>query len=147
MENGADVDHPLLSVASPIMLILSIYFYVSVPVPNPRPLSLLPSITPTSVSSTMSRLNTDHMTEPLQRCDKSALISVVKNLCVRFQYILQDFVEEPEGNDGALDRHEVIIIIQAALLKMRRAEKRQQDKDRVAFTVVVGAGVATTKGS
>ena len=40
---------------------------------------------------------------------------------------------------------DVMTVIREALLEMQVAEKRQQDKDRIAFTVVVGAGVAAGK--
>jgi hypothetical protein len=59
-----------------------------------------------------------------------------------FDNMLQDHVGDPDTNDGELDRGDVITIVQEALREMQRAEKHQQDKDRIAFAVVVGAGVA-----
>jgi hypothetical protein len=48
----------------------------------------------------------DYLNEPLQRCDKNALVGIVKNLCVYFQDVLQSYVEEPEDeeNNGELNR-------------------------------------------
>ena len=84
-------------------------------------------------------------TELLQRCDKNALVSVVKNLCVKFQEILEWHEDEPEENNSELNSEYLKSIIHKELLEMQVAKKRQQDKDRNAFTVVVGAGVATGK--
>jgi WD40 repeat protein len=87
--------------------------------------------------STMENLN-----GLLQRCDKNALVGVVKRLCAMFQ---EKYLDEPEEHDGELDSEDVKTIIHEALFKMQVAEKRQQDKDRNAFTVAVGAGVTVGK--
>jgi WD40 repeat protein len=84
--------------------------------------------------------------ELLQRCDRNALFGVVTGLCDMFQgHYLQHLLEEPEDNDGTLNSEDVKTVIRAELLKMRVAEKCQQDKDLNAFTVVSGAGVAAAK--
>jgi WD40 repeat protein len=84
----------------------------------------------------------EYLNEPLQRCDKNALVSIVKSLCVKFQDTLESHVDYPEDNNGELNSEGVKTIIHKALFEMQVAEKRQQDKDRNAFTVVVGAVVA-----
>jgi hypothetical protein len=85
----------------------------------------------------------EHLNELLQRCDKNALVDIVKSLCVNFQDVLEYYVEEPQDNNGELEPFiNVKSIIQDALIIMQVAEKRQQETDRNAFTVVVGAGVA-----
>jgi WD40 repeat protein len=84
----------------------------------------------------------EYLNEPLQRCDKNALVGIAKRLCVKFQDILEHYVAYPEENNGELNSADVKSIVNKALFEMQVAEKRQQDKDRSAFTVVVGAGVA-----
>jgi hypothetical protein len=42
----------------------------------------------------------EYLDEPLQRCDKNALVGIVKILCVKFQDILEHHVEYPEENNG-----------------------------------------------
>ena len=61
----------------------------------------------------------------------------MKKLCAMFQATYLDELEDA----GELNSGDVETIIQEALFEMQVAEKRQQDKDRNAFTVVVGAGV------
>jgi WD40 repeat protein len=78
------------------------------------------------------------LNEPLQRCDKNALVGVVKSLCAMFQERYLDELEDP----FELDSEDVKTIIQEALLEMQVVAKRQQEKDRITFSVVVGAGVA-----
>jgi WD40 repeat protein len=84
----------------------------------------------------------EYLNEPLQRCDKNALVDIVKNLCAMFQDILELHVDYPEANNGELNSADVKSIIHQTLFEIQVAEKRQQDKDRNAFSVVVGAGVA-----
>jgi WD40 repeat protein len=82
----------------------------------------------------------ESLSKLLQGCDKNALVGVVKHLCVR----LENHESDPETH-AELHSNEVKPIIRKAMLEMKVAEKRQQDKDRSAFTVVVGAGVAAGK--
>jgi hypothetical protein len=49
----------------------------------------------------------EYLNEPLQRCDKNALLGIVKSLCVEFQDILEYYVLEPEENNGELDSEDV----------------------------------------
>ena len=78
--------------------------------------------------------------ELLQQCDKNALVGVVKSLCVASE----EYLDDPEGSD-ALDSEKAKIIVLEALTGMKVAKQRQQDKDRNAFLVVLGAREAAGK--
>ena len=71
----------------------------------------------------------EHLNELLQRCDKNALVDIVKSLCVNFQDVLEYYVEEPQDNNGELEPFiNVKSIIQDALIIMqvaKNASKRQ----------------------
>ena len=56
------------------------------------------------------------LNEPLQRCDKNALVGIVNSLFVEFQGILEHYVDHPEENNGELDSECVKTIVQEALL-------------------------------
>jgi WD40 repeat protein len=74
------------------------------------------------------------LNELLQQCDKNALVGVVKSLCV----VSEEYLEYPEEAD-ALDCKKVEDVVREALFKMQVAKQCQQDKDRNAFAVVLGA--------
>ena len=77
--------------------------------------------------------------ELLQRCDKNTLVGVVKSLCV----VSEEYLNDPEVADEFSE--EIKDIVRKALMEIKLAEKRQQDKDRNAFAVVLGAREATGK--
>jgi WD40 repeat protein len=73
------------------------------------------------------------LTDMLQRCDKKALVGVLKSLYMT----LEDYQDDPEEN-AELHSDDVKGFIHRALFQMQVFEKHQQDKDRNAFTVVLG---------
>jgi hypothetical protein len=81
--------------------------------------------------------------EVLQRCDKNMLVAVVARLCVMFQteHIREawqrlDLIRgDPQRQERRLDL-DVKVAIYEALFETQVAEKRAQDKDHDAFTVV-----------
>ena len=79
-------------------------------------------------AGTMEELN-----QMLQRCDKNALVAVVKSLYLHNE------------NDEELLSEKVKVIVCEALFEMQVAKQRQQDKDRNAFAVVLGAREAAGK--
>ena len=66
----------------------------------------------------------------------------MKSLCDMFQEPYLDELQVEVEDPVYLDSEDMKTVIHKALLKM---QKRQQDKDRDAFTVVAGAGVAAWK--
>jgi hypothetical protein len=51
--------------------------------------------------------NMEYLNEPLQRCDKNALVGIVKSLCVSFQETLEHHVDHPEEDNGELNSADV----------------------------------------
>ena len=80
------------------------------------------------------------LNEMLEQCDKNALVGVVKNLCV----MLEEYEDAPEENEE-LHSEDVISAVRKALMDMNLAIKYQQEKDRNAFAVVIGACGAAEK--
>jgi WD40 repeat protein len=78
--------------------------------------------------------------ELLQQCDKNALVGVVKELCA----VSEEYLNDPEGS-GELNSEKAKGIVLKALIGMKLAKQRQQDKDRNAFAVVAGAREAAGK--
>jgi hypothetical protein len=73
---------------------------------------------PISVKTTRrdpARKAIEDLTELLQRCDKNALVGVVKRLCVKMQGILVCYVNLPTKNNGELDSEDVKTIIRESM--------------------------------
>jgi hypothetical protein len=87
-----------------------------------------------SATGTMASLD-----ELLQQCDKNTLVGVVKCLCD----VSEEYLNNPEGA-VELDSEKAKEIVREALMEIKLAEKCQQDKDRNAFAVVLGAREAAT---
>ena len=83
------------------------------------------------------------LNEPLQRCDKGALVGIVKSLCVQCEEILEHCVDEPQEGNGELDKKDVKTIVQKALLKCKSPNNASRTKaaSLSRCVVVVGAGV------